>query len=111
MDVRTGNFSLSRAVRDGLQDQRLAGRRELVLEGRDFPRITRAAGRITTLSVGNVGFALSREQRPGGEDEAQTQAIENFKRKAAELAKDFGFGGHYAGCRSTRTRAARSARA
>ncbi|MBN8748914.1 Uncharacterised protein [Xylophilus ampelinus] len=94
MDVRTGNFSLSpRYTRDG-KINGWQGSAELVLEGRDFPRITRAAGRISTLNVGNVGFALSREQRLKSEGEAQTQAIESFKRKAAELAKDFGFGSY-----------------
>lgn len=94
MDVRTGNFSLSpRYTRDG-KINGWQGSAELVLEGRDFPRITRVASRISTLNVGNVGFALSREQRLKSEGEAQTQAIENFKRKAAELAKDFGFGSY-----------------
>ena len=66
----------------------------MVLEGRDFPRITQTAGRISTLNVGNVGFALSREQRAKSETEAQTIAIENFKQKATTLAKGFGFSGY-----------------
>jgi len=94
MDVHTGNFSLSpRYTREG-KINGWQGSAELVLEGRDFPRITRAAGRITTLSVGNVGFSLSREQREKSETEAQTQAIEHFKQKATELAKGFGFGSY-----------------
>ena len=47
-----------------------------------------------TLTVGGIGFGLSREQRAKVETEAQTIAIENFKQKAAELAKNFGFGGY-----------------
>jgi predicted secreted protein len=94
MDVRTGQFSLyPRHGRDG----RIAGwtgTAELVLEGRDFPRITQAAGRVQGLTVGSVGFGLSREQRARVEGEAQSQAIERFKAKAAELAKGFGFGGY-----------------
>jgi predicted secreted protein len=94
LDVRTGNFSLSpRYTREG-KINGWQGTAELVLEGRDFPRITQAAGRITTLNVGNVGFALSREQRAKSETEAQTIAIENFKQKATELAKGFGFSGY-----------------
>ncbi|QNK67846.1 SIMPL domain-containing protein [Variovorax sp. PAMC26660] len=94
LDVRTGNFSLSpRYSKDG-KINGWQGSTELVLEGRDFPRITQAAGRITTLGVGNVGFGLSREQRTKTETEAQNIAIENFKQKAAELAKGFGFGGY-----------------
>jgi predicted secreted protein len=94
LDVHTGNFSLSpRYTKDG-KINGWQGSTELVLEGRDFPRITQAAGRISTLSVGNVGFGLSREQRSKTETEAQAIAIENFKQKAAELAKGFGFGGY-----------------
>lgn len=94
LDVHTGNFSLSpRYTKDG-KINGWQGSTELVLEGRDFPRITQTAGRISTLSVGNVGFGLSREQRAKTETEAQGIAIENFKQKAAELAKGFGFGGY-----------------
>ena len=94
LDVRTGNFSLSpRYTREG-KINGWQGTAELVLEGRDFPRIAQTAGRITTLAVGNVGFGLSREQRAKTESEAQTIAIGNFKQKADELAKNFGFSGY-----------------
>ncbi|VTU27671.1 SIMPL domain-containing protein [Variovorax sp. PBL-E5] len=93
-DVRTGNFSLSpRYTREG-KINGWQGSAELVLEGKDFPRITQTAGRISTLSIGNIGFGLSREQRAKVETEAQTLAIDNFKHKADELAKGFGFGGY-----------------
>ncbi|MEJ7686339.1 MAG: SIMPL domain-containing protein [Variovorax sp.] len=94
LDVRSGNFSLSpRYTRDG-KINGWQGSTELVLEGRDFPRITQTAGRITTLMIGNIGFGLSREQRAKVEAEAQTIAIGNFKQKADELAKGFGFAGY-----------------
>lgn len=94
LDVRTGNFTLSpRYTREG-KINGWQGSTELVLEGRDFPRITQAANRITTLTVGGVGFGLSREQRAQVETEAQFIAIENFKQKAGELAKGFGFAGY-----------------
>jgi predicted secreted protein len=66
----------------------------LVLEGRDFPRITQTAGRISTLSIANIGFGLSREQQAKTETEAQAVAIDNFKQRADELAKGFGFSGY-----------------
>ena len=94
MDVRTGNFSLyPRYNRDG-KISGWQGRTELVLEGRDFPRITATAGKISTLTLGNVGFALSREQRERVEGEAQAQAIASFKAKAAEISRSFGFSGY-----------------
>ena len=65
-----------------------------MLEGRDFARITATAGKIQTMAISQVAFGLSREARAKVEDQAQTQAIEQFKARAADLAKGFGFG-HY----------------
>lgn len=94
MAVRSGNFSLSpRYGKDG-KINGWQGSTELVLEGKDFPRITGSAGKIQTLTLGNVSFSLSREQRARVEGEAQTLALERFKVKAAEIAKGFGFGGY-----------------
>jgi predicted secreted protein len=94
LDVRTGNFNLApRYSREGKMTG-WRGTASLVLEGRDFPRITQTAGRIGTLSIANVGFGLSREQQAKTETEAQSVAIDNFKQRADELAKNFGFGGY-----------------
>lgn len=91
MDVRTGNFSLyPRYGKDG-KINGWQGSTELVLEGKDFPRITSTAGKIQTLTMSNVSFALSRDQRAKVEGEAQAQAIERFKAKAGEVARSFGF--------------------
>ena len=94
MDVRTGNFSLyPRYGRDG-KITNWQGTTELVLEGRDFARISSTAGKIQTLTMGNVSFGLSREQRARVEGEAQAMAIERYKAKAADIAKGFGFAGY-----------------
>ena len=94
MDVRTGNFSLyPRYGKEG-KINGWQGTTELVLEGRDFPRITATAGKLQTLTLANVSFALSREQRARVEAEAQGMAIERFKLKAGEIAKQFGMGGY-----------------
>ncbi len=91
MDVRTGNFSLyPRYSKDGKLNG-WQGSTEMVLEGKDFSRITSTAGKIQTLTLANVSFALSREQRAKVEGDAQAQAIERFKTKAGEVAKSFGF--------------------
>ena len=91
MDVRTGNFSLyPRYGRDG-KFVAWQGSAEMVLEGRDFGRISTTAGRIQTMTMGGVSFGLSREQRAKVEGEVQTQAVEQFKLRAGELAKSFGF--------------------
>jgi len=94
MDVRTGNFAIyPRNNREG-RITGWNGTAELVLEGKDFSRITQAAGRIQTMTLGGVSFGLSREQRAKVETDAQAQAIERFKAKAGELAKAFGFAGY-----------------
>ena len=94
LDVRTGNFSLyPRYARDG-KINGWQGSAELVLEGRDFARISTVAGKVQTLTLGNVAFSLSREQRTKVEGEAQGIAIDRFKAKAADIAKGFGFGGY-----------------
>ncbi|MBU1360739.1 MAG: SIMPL domain-containing protein [Gammaproteobacteria bacterium] len=94
LDVHTGDFRLSpRYSREG-KISGWQGTAELVIEGRDFAGIAQTAAGISTLSVGNVSFGLSREQREQVEAEAQSQAIDNFRRKADQLAKGFGFGGY-----------------
>ena len=90
MDVRTGNFSLyPRYGRDG-KPIGWQGSTELVLEGRDFARISITAGKIQTLTLANVSFGLSREQRAKVEGEAQSMAIDRFKARATEIARGFG---------------------
>ncbi len=91
LQVRTGNFNLvPRRGRDG-HINGWQGSAELVLEGRDFARISAAAGRIQSLSVASVAFNLSREQQAAVESQVQAQAIERFKARATDIAKVFGF--------------------
>jgi predicted secreted protein len=91
LDAHTGNFSLyPRYGKDG-KINGWQGSTELVLEGKDFARISATAGKIQTLTVANVAFSLSREQRAKAEGSAQGMAIERFKAKAGEIAKGFGF--------------------
>lgn len=94
LDLRTGNFSLYPRYDKNGRINGWQGSTELVLEGRDFPRITGTAGKIQTLTMGNVSFALSKEQRAKVEAEAQTIAIERFKAQALAVAKGFGFSGY-----------------
>lgn len=91
MDVRTGNFSLHPRYSQNSQITGWQGNTELVLEGRDFARITSTAARITSMSIAQVAFSLSPQQRSKVERDAQTLAIENFKTQAADLTRAFGF--------------------
>lgn len=91
LQLRTGNFTLTpRRSRDG-HINGWQGSAELLLEGRDFARISAAAGRIQTLTVASAAFSLSREQQAAVESQVQSQAIERFKLQAADIAKAFGF--------------------
>ncbi len=99
MDVRTGNFSLYPRYSQGLNGQGSQingwqGSAELVLEGRDFARITQTAARIGSMAIQQVAFDLSREERAKVERNAQAKAIENFKVQAADLTRAFGFGSY-----------------
>ena len=91
LDVRTGPFGLYPRYGKDSKITGWQGRAELVLEGRDFARITATAGKIQTMAINQVAFGLSREARAKVEGEAQTQAIDQFKARATELAKGFGF--------------------
>ncbi len=94
MEVRTGQFGITpRYNKDG-KVTGWQGRAELVLEGRDFARITTVAGRIQSMTISQLGFGLSKEARARVQGEAQSRAIEEFKNRATSLAKDFGFSGY-----------------
>jgi len=94
LDVKTGQFSLSpRYGRDG-RISVWQGTVELMMEGRDFEKISSTAGKIQTLTLAGVNFGLSRELRARVQTEAQTQAIANFKAQAESIAKGFGFSGY-----------------
>ncbi|MES2978256.1 MAG: SIMPL domain-containing protein [Pseudomonadota bacterium] len=93
LDVRTGNLALfPRYAKDG-RINGWQGSAELILQGRDIPRIAATAGRVQSLVVRQVSFSLSREQSARLEADAQSQAIEKFKIKAADIARGFGFRG------------------
>jgi predicted secreted protein len=97
LDVQTGNFSLSprytnKGVINGWQ-----GSTELIVEGRDMQAVSQLSGRITTLTINRVGYNLSRELREKSEGEISAQAIASFRAKAADYAKQFGYGSYVVG--------------
>ena len=94
MEVRTGNFSLyPRHGKDG-RISGWQGQAELVLEGKDAPRVAQTAGRLQGLNVVNVSYGISRELAEKHEAEVTAQAIAKYRARAQELAKQFGFGGY-----------------
>ena len=95
MEVRTSGFNVF--PRTTSKDGKIAGwqgNAQLVLQGKDFDRITSIATQVQGMQVSQVAFGLSKEGRAKVEGEAQQLAIDQFKAKATSLAKAFGFGGY-----------------
>ena len=91
MQVRSGSFGVyPRHGNDG-KIKGWQGRAEMVVEGKDFARISEAAAQVKDMTVSSMGFGLSREGREKVQEQAQSQAIESFKQRASTLAKQFGF--------------------
>ncbi|HRH04472.1 MAG TPA: SIMPL domain-containing protein [Burkholderiaceae bacterium] len=91
MAVRTGQFNVFPRYDKNSKINGWQGTVELILEGSDFERIASTAGKIQTLTVSNVSFGLSRDQRIVAESKAQAIAINRFKFKASEISNSFGF--------------------
>jgi predicted secreted protein len=95
VDVRTGNFSLyPRYAPKGGGINGWQGTAQLQVEGRDMQAISQLPGRITTLTIARVGYALSREAREKVESETTAQAIARFRERAQAQAALFGFSGY-----------------
>ena len=94
MQVRSGSFGVyPRHGNDG-KIKGWQGRAEIVVEGKDFARISESAAQVKDMTVSSMGFGLSREWREKVQEQAQSQAIESFKQRASTLAKQFGFGSY-----------------
>lgn len=94
LEVQTGNFSLypRYAAKGGINGWQ--GSAELVIEGKDMPAIGQLTGRIGTMTIGRVGYGVSRELREKVEGEVTAQAIARYRAKAADYAKLFGYTGY-----------------
>lgn len=98
VDVQTGGFSLY--PRNDPRTGKITGWQgsaELLVEGRDAAAIAQLTGRITTMSIARVGYSLSREAREKAEAEITAQAIARYRAKAADYARQFGYGGYVVG--------------
>lgn len=94
VEVQTGNFSLypryatrnGQTVINGWQ-----GSAELMVEGKNITAISELTGRIGTMSIARVGYSLSKEAREQQESAVVAMAIGQFKARAADYVKQFGF--------------------
>lgn len=94
VEVQTGSFSVHPRYGNKGQITGWQGRTELVVQGRDMTAIAQLSGRIGSMTIARVGYGLSREAREKVEAEVSAQAVARFRAKAAELARNFGYGNH-----------------
>ena len=90
MQVRSGSFGVYPRYDKSGKISNWQGNAELILDGRDFTRIARTAGQITSMTVAGMDFSLSREAQQKLETDVQALAIERFRARATEVAKGFG---------------------
>ena len=94
MELSSEQFAINPRYNDKGRIVGWQGQADLVIEGRDFARIAQAAGGVPRMSVESAQFSLSREARQQLEAQVQSQAVQQFRQKAQQLSKDFGFGGY-----------------
>lgn len=99
IDLRVGGFSLFPRYGDTKADKNSGagaitgwrGSVELAIEGRDIAAISQLAGRISTLTISNVGYGTSLALREQTESTLSNDAIARFRARAADYAKQFGY--------------------
>jgi predicted secreted protein len=92
VEVQGGGFSLQPRFNAKGVVNGWSGSTSLVVQGRDMGTIAELAGRVQTMTVGNLDYGVSREAREKVEGEVAGQAIARFRAKAADYAKAFGYG-------------------
>lgn len=91
VELQAGNFSLSPRYTAKGQTNGWQGSTELIIEGRDMASIAQLTGRITSMSIARLSYGLSREQRRKAEADVTAEAVGNYRERAAEAAKLFGY--------------------
>lgn len=94
LEVRSGHFGIYPRHNNQGRVTGWQGQADLVVEGRDFARVSQLAGNLPRMTVAQADFSLSREGRQQLEAEVQSQAVQNFRQRAQALTKDFGFAGY-----------------
>ena len=85
LEVKTGDMNVSpRYGRDGKMNG-WVGSAQLVLQGRDAEQITTLAGRLLELTVSQIDWRLSPEQKIAAEARIQAEAVAHFQSKAQSL--------------------------
>jgi len=91
LNVSTGEMSvLPRYGREG-KINGWTGSAQLVLQGRDAVQIATLATRLQELTVAQIDWQLSPEQKSAAEARIQAEAVARFQSKAQALTQQFGF--------------------
>jgi predicted secreted protein len=91
VEVQGGGFSLQPRYNPKGLVNGWTGTTSLTVQGRDIATIAELAGRVQTMTVGNLDYSVSREAREKVEGDVAAQAIARFRAKAADYAKAFGY--------------------
>lgn len=99
IDLRVGGFSLfprygEKKAEQNSDNGAITGWRgsvELAIEGRDIAAISQLAGRISTLTISNIGYGTSLALREQTQSTLSNEAIARFRARAADYAKQFGY--------------------
>lgn len=97
LSVRTGGFNLYPRYGSNGKPNGWQGSAQLVLSGNDAAKVSQAAGKLNQLNVVNVAYGLSRAVRQQNESQLTSEAIAQFKARAAQVARDFGMKGYTLG--------------
>lgn len=91
VEVSTGEMNVSpRYGREGKVNG-WTGSAQLVLQGRDAEQIATLATRLQELTVAQIDWQLSPEQKMAAESRIQAEAVSRFQSKAQALTQQFGF--------------------
>lgn len=91
VEVSTGEMNVSpRYGREG-KINGWSGSAQLLLQGRDAVQIATLAARLLDLTVTQIGWQLSPEQKNAAELRIQAEAVARFQSKAQSLTQQFGF--------------------
>ncbi len=90
VELSTGEMNVSpRHGRDG-KISGWQGFAQVVLQGRDAEQIATLASRLQEMTVSNIDWRLSPEQKNTAEARIQAEAVAQFQSKALSLTKQFG---------------------
>jgi predicted secreted protein len=94
VEVQGGAFSLHPRYSPKGTTNGWVGQTELIVQGRDMAAIAQLTGRIQTLTIGRVGYSLSRAAQEQVESQVTAQAVARFRARAEQTAQLFGSAGY-----------------